>query len=280
MTTWIEVKAQFDSSPGDWSPYVDAFDRFGCPSSIQSDTPPAISGYLVEVEGSQARADQLALELHRLGASGVTLTTVPDEDWSELWKIHFKPRRVGSRFVIRPTWEEFESGPEDLVIVLDPGQAFGTGDHPTTRLCLELMEKAPIRGSTVADIGCGSGILSIGAVLLGAASVFASDIDPLAVEVSKANAELNGVEFECMAGDGFAVMDGLRDVVISNIISATLIRLAPEAAHAVKAGGLWIVSGIIKGNWPDVQAAAEEQGFVLEETATEDEWVAATFRKR
>jgi ribosomal protein L11 methyltransferase len=278
VTDWIEIKAVFDAPPEDWSPFVDAFDRFGCPGSIQSDNPPSLSAYLVDVTGAAARGEELAAELRRLGAREVQTQTVPEEDWSELWKIHFKPRRVGRRFLIRPTWESFAATAADLVIVLDPGQAFGTGDHPTTRLCLQLMEAASLQGKTVADIGCGSGILSVGACRLGASKVFASDIDPLAVEVTRANAQLNSVSFETIAGDGFAVLSEPRDVVVSNIISATLIRLSPQAAKAVKPGGLWIVSGIIKGNWPDVQAAAEQQGFVLERVAEEDDWVAATFR--
>jgi ribosomal protein L11 methyltransferase len=278
VTDWIEIKAVFDAPPEDWSPFVDAFDRFGCPGSIQSDTPPSLSAYLVDVPGAAARGEELSTELRRLGAREVQTQTVPEEDWSELWKIHFKLRRVGRRFLIRPTWESFAATAADLVIVLDPGQAFGTGDHPTTRLCLQLMEAASLQGKTVADIGCGSGILSVGACRLGASKVFASDIDPLAVEVTRANAQLNNVCFETIAGDGFAVLSEPRDVVVSNIISATLIRLSPRAARAVKPGGLWIVSGIIKDNWPDVQAAAERQGFVLERVAEEDDWVAATFR--
>lgn len=280
MTDWIEIKALFDQAPEDWSIYADAFSRFGCPGSVQSDTPPAISAYMVALEPAEDLAQELGEELKRLGAVAVSISRVPDEDWSETWKQFFKPRRIGENLVIRPTWEEYESSPEDKVIVLDPGQAFGTGDHPTTRLCLELMQTIEFRGKDVADVGCGSGILSIGACFLGARYVDAVDIDTLSVEVSKENAALNRVEFRCVTGDGFSALEKDQyDIVISNIISAVLIKMAPDAASKTKEGGYWIVSGIIKSNWPDVKLAAEKYGFKLNETREEDEWVGASFQR-
>lgn len=279
MSNWIEIKAAFDVAPADWSLYVDAFDRFGCPGSLQTDKPPTISAYLIEVEGSAVRAEDLVAELKRLGAASVAIDVVPDEDWSEMWKIHFKSRRIGRGITIRPTWEDaVPLPPNEIEIVLDPGQAFGTGDHPTTRLCLELMQDMPIKGADVYDLGCGSGILAIAASKLGAASVFASDIDGTSVVVSRQNAMLNQVEFQAEEGEGF-LQGGPFDVVISNIISATLIRLSPDAIKHVKPGGYWLVSGIIEGNWPDVQRAASTAGFKLESELKEDEWIGAVFRR-
>lgn len=278
MTEWIEIKACLASAPEDWSLFVDAFDRYGCPGSVQSDDPPSISAYLVSVEGASDQAALLEQELKRLGAVSVSVSRVPDEDWSQTWRQFFKPRRVGARFVIRPTWEPFEAGEGDVEIVLDPGQAFGTGDHPTTRLCLELLEQLELRGKRVADVGCGSGILSIGALKLGAESVDAVDIDPVSVQVALENAALNGVRYACQVGDGFkALPNPPYDAAVSNIISAALIRMAPDAAACVRPGGHWVVSGIIKQNWPDVRDAASRAGFELERTAEEDEWVAAAF---
>lgn len=280
MTDWIQITATFSKPPEDWSVFADAFDRFGCPGSIQTDKPPTIGAYLVAVDGARAQAAGLAEELRRLGADKVEQVVVPDEDWSETWKQFFKPRRVGKRFVIRPSWEEFAAGPSDRVIVLDPGEAFGTGDHQTTRLCLELMEEAGLADREVADVGCGSGILSIGSRLLGAKSVIAVDIDPVSVEVAHANAVRNAVSFEVVCGDGFEPFAGRSfDVILSNIISAVLIRLAPQVAAHVKPGGLWIASGIIRQNWPDVLAAAERAGFSLIDLKEEDEWVGATLRR-
>jgi len=279
VSGWVQVSAVFEAAPEDWSPFIDAFDRFGCPGSQIEDNPSRLIGYLTEVAGVEAQSEALSAELKRLGADRIELALVQDEDWTELWKVHFKPRRIGKRLVIRPTWEEFAAGPEDVVIVLDPGQAFGTGDHPTTRLCLELLEAEDLEGVHVADIGCGSGILAIAALRLGAASVVASDLDPLAVAVTRENMVRNGVEFPVEVAEGFSILSEPADLIVSNIISATLIRLAPDAAKWVRSGGKWVVSGIYSTNWPDVRAAAERQGFQLVNECREDDWVAATFRR-
>jgi len=279
--SWIEVKATLSQVPEDWSPFIDVFLEHGCENTLQTDKPPTLSAAVVDVEGALAVVEALKADLLRMGAVEVESRSLVEENWEENWKRFFKPRRVGQRFVVRPTWEEFEFGPGDLEIVLDPGQAFGTGDHPTTRMCLELLEPAVTPGVSVADIGCGSGILSVGACKLGAGSVVAVDIEPLSVEVAKENAAMNGVSFEAIAGAGVAVLPpgATYDVVVSNIISATLIAIAHEVVGVVKPGGTWIVSGIIEQNWPDVREAAERVGFRLEKQLQEDDWVGATFRK-
>ncbi len=290
---WIEVKAIFEDAPLDWSLFVDVFERHGCENTLQEDEPPTLSSAVVDVEGSGEVVRALSNDLLITGALRVDTRSLVDEDWDEHWKEYFHPREVGARFVIRPTWEAAE--PSDrLEIVLDPGQAFGTGDHPTTRMCLELMEKIwsagmPDSGSgqavrhpaKVADIGCGSGILSIAACLLGADSVFAVDIEPLSVEVSKENARINRVTFAAIAGRGIGVIskEGPFDVIVSNIISAVLIQMATEISEDLVAGGFWIVSGIIRDNWPDVLVAAADAGFSLREKIEEDGWVAATLVK-
>ncbi|HMS55243.1 MAG TPA: 50S ribosomal protein L11 methyltransferase [Fimbriimonadaceae bacterium] len=278
MSDWIEIKAVLSALPEDWSPFADAFEAFGCPSSQQLDNPPTISGYLANLPEGREQAGRLAERLRDLGAISVVLEDVPDQDWNAIWRDHFKPRKVGARVVLVPTWETYRSAEGDLVVTLDPGQAFGTGDHPTTRLCLELMQQLDLEGQSVLDVGCGSGVLSIAAKMLGAGRVLGSDIDPLSVEISRENATLNQVELEFLAGDGF-VGDDQWDVVLSNIISATLIRLAGSASESVRPGGVWIVSGIIEANWPGVQEAAERVGFTLETQLLEDGWVGATFRR-
>lgn len=282
-TVWIEVRATFQEAPEDWSPLADAFDRHGCPGSLIGERPPSISGYLVDVPAARAKVEELRAELLRLGAGSVETQEVPEEDWAESWRKFFKPRRIGKRFVIRPTWEEFDAGPHDLEVVLDPGQAFGTGDHPTTRLCLQLMEEAfdSRPPDSVLDLGCGSGILSIGASLLGARSVLGVDIEEVSVDVARQNAAMNAANAEFLCADGFSDprLEGPFDLVVSNIISATLIRLAPEVAQRQASEGTWIVSGIIRQNWEDVQKAAVRAGYSLVSERMEDDWVAATFTK-
>jgi ribosomal protein L11 methyltransferase len=277
--TWIEVKAVFDKAPLDWSIYIDIFERHGCENTLQEDTPPALSSAVVDVKGSGEVIRALKEDLLNAGATTVETRSLVDENWEENWKRFFHPRAVGKRFMIRPTWEEAPLS-DRLEIVLDPGQAFGTGDHPTTRMCLELLERANVDGKVVADIGCGSGILSVGACLLGAAKVHAVDIEPLSVEVARENAKLNRVAFEASVGRGVAAVaeEGPFDIVVSNIISAILIQIAHEVASSLKPGGTWIVSGIIVQNWTDVREAAERSGFVLMEEIEEDGWVAAALR--
>lgn len=303
--SWIEIRSKFSEDLADLSPCVECYRQFGVENTLEENF--TLTGCLVDVAGSQERIGDLVAALWDVGALTVETQALAEANWEEAWKVFFKPRRVGQRFVIRPTWEQFDSKPGDLVIVLDPGQAFGTGDHPTTRMCLELLETIELTGRSVLDLGCGSGILAVGAKQLGAFTVVASDIDALAVEVAKENALRNLVELETFVGDGFSDQpvvnlngvpqdetpleivppDASRwseskwsssfDVVISNIISATLIRLAPDIKRVVKQPASWIVSGIIVSNWPDVRMTAEAIGWNLVDIKEEDGWVAARF---
>jgi ribosomal protein L11 methyltransferase len=277
---WIELTATFSAEPEDWSPIVDLLGGLGCPNTLVADQPPSITACLLEVEGWEANLHRLESELRAAGALNIEHTFIEEANWAESYKAHFHPRRVGRRFVIQPTWETAEPNPGDLTITLDPGLAFGTGDHPTTRLCLELLEKTEVEGKRVADVGCGTGILSIGAVRLGAREVAGVDIEAQSVEVARENAERNGVSYKLVVGDGIAAIgQGPWDLVLSNIISATLISLAPQVFAALAPNGGWIVSGILVDNWPDVLKAAERAGFVLTARLEEGQWVAASFRR-
>ena len=276
MKTWTLVRAVLDVAPEDWSSWAELFADHGVNGTVQEDNPPSLGGYLYEGDG----VDGLVAALREAGAKSVETTVIEEEDWSIAWRKFFVPRRVGEHFVVRPVWEPYELGPDDIEIVLDPGQAFGTGDHPTTRMCLELLEREDVSAKSLADIGCGSGILAVGACKLGAARVVGVDCDAASVDSSQENAERNGVEFDVFMGAGFDPLpDGEFDLVLSNIISAALIRLAPEAAIRVCSGGKWIVSGVIKSNWPEVFAVAEKCGFALEQMLEEGDWIAATFRR-
>lgn len=282
MKRWIEIEARLAEPPEDWSLFADAFTRHGCASSMVSTDECGLLGHLEELDGAEARVGQLSDSLRGLGAA-VKVRVIEDQDWSEVWKKHFRPRRIGRRLLIVPSWETVERAEGDLAIVLDPGQAFGTGEHPTTQLCLELLEDVPSGEPprSALDLGCGSGVLAIGAAKLGFDPVTAADIEEAAVAIARSNAERNEVRLEAYAGDGFGTWAAGRtwDVVLSNIISATLIRLAPEAFAYVSPGGHWIVSGILEPNWTDVRAASEAAGFSLVRTQNLDGWVGAVFAR-
>lgn len=278
MTTWTSIKALLPEVPEDWSRWTFLFEEHGFFGTVQTDDPPSLTAYAGP--GQEAEQAALVQTLQAAGAA-VELGVLEEANWAESWKEYFKPRRVGARWLIRPTWEEAEPSPGDLMIVLDPGQAFGTGDHPTTRGCLAAMEDLDLSGRSVADIGCGSGILAVGAALMGAFPVEGVDVEAPAIEAANENAARNGADCRFHQGLGFDPLpaDAQYDVVLSNIISAALIRLAPQAFERVKPGGWWITSGVITANWPDVLEAAQAEGFGLDTTWEEDGWVTARFRR-
>jgi ribosomal protein L11 methyltransferase len=275
---WILIKAKQTPAPADWSPIVNTFRDYGIENTLEEAN--CITGCYVDVDGVRTQIESLRAALLSLGVDDVIDEPFVEVDWENEWKKFFKPRRVGSHFVVRPTWESFDALPGDKVIVLDPGQAFGTGDHPTTRMCLEYLEMQVAPSNSVLDLGCGSGILAVGAKMVGAGETLAIDIDPIAVEVAKENITRNNVEVKTAVGDVLELqLESRWDIVVSNIISATLINLAPDAAYALRPGGKWIVSGIITQNWSDVKKAAEKSGFTYIEHREEDGWNAGVFKK-
>ena len=214
-----------------------------------------------------------------------------EEDWSNSWKEHFKPARIGTRLIIKPTWEEFQASDEDIILELDPGMAFGTGTHPTTRLCLEVIEKIYfLEGNftnqarkipqTVLDVGTGSGILSIAAAKLGASKVIAVDIDPQAVTVAAENLALNGVDQLVQVSDTpVSLIGGSFDLLVANILAEELVRLAPELVKRVNVAGFLILSGILTEKEQFVQDCFAALGFNQLEVAREGEWSCLTYRR-
>ena len=225
--------------------------------------------------------DGLAV-LRRINAaySDVTTSCVEDSDWENNWREYYKPIEVGEKLVVVPEWEE---APQDgrLPLRLDPGLIFGTGSHATTRMCLAALEKFSNPGVRVLDLGCGSGILGIGALLLGCAHVTGCDIDPKAPEVAAANAALNGFyddKFTVCAGDILADA-GLRrrlgtgyDIVLANIVADVIIPLAALAPAFLAPGGTFVCSGIIDGREDEVAAALTRAGFTVTAHDTLEEW--------
>ncbi|MBE5814411.1 MAG: 50S ribosomal protein L11 methyltransferase [Clostridiales bacterium] len=215
-----------------------------------------------------------------LGTLTLDMQNVADEDWSENWKKYYKPFRIGSHLVVKPTWEPYTARKGDLVIELDPGMAFGTGTHETTNMCMQLLEKHLSSGLRVMDVGTGSGILAIAAARLGATDILAIDIDPDAVKVAKENVALNGVEKQVrvVVGDLCKSEAMPCELAVANIVADAICMLAgPLTRHLVK-DGLLICSGIIREREQDVLAAAKEAGYTVYDRIEKGEWVALCLR--
>jgi len=241
-----------------------------------------VTSYIPVDENSSRRLQQITLAISMLPSIGIDdagnpiITEIDEEDWANSWKAYFKPLRVGRRLVVSPPWEQPELGKNDLLITIDPGMAFGTGTHATTQMCLVLLEEYLPAASAVADIGTGSGILSIAAIKLGAASVTAVDNDLLAVKIAAENATVNDVP---VTVQDRLPLDSKFDLVVANIIADTLIALADHLATMTKQEGILIVSGVIDDRQNDVRLFIEAAGFSSIETKIQGEWVALVFRR-
>lgn len=215
-----------------------------------------------------------------------TLSTVREEDWSTSWKEHFKPLRIGARLVIKPTWEEFSAKDDDILLHIDPGMAFGTGTHPTTMLCLTVLEKI-LSGTTrqeplmtALDVGTGSGILTIAAAKLGIGQVTALDIDEDAVRIARENCTLNGVEELVTVTDTpIGMISGSFDVVLANILAEDLVRMAPDLIARMKPNGFLVLSGILIEKEQMVIDGYIHPAISLTEVAREGEWSCLVFRR-
>jgi ribosomal protein L11 methyltransferase len=227
-----------------------------------------------EVDGDEVSA-RVRARLEEEAAGGeirVGVSRVKDEDWAETWKLHFQPLHVADRIWVLPPWEKVPAG--QLAVVIEPGMAFGTGGHATTALCLEglveVMERRP--GAAVLDLGCGSGILGIGACKLGAGRVVMVDNDPIAVQVAKENAEKNDCPAIETSGTAIESIGARFPVVVANILAVTLIDLVASVVATVEAGGELLLSGILVSQMDDVVRAYEERGLVLREKRTRGDW--------
>ena len=208
---------------------------------------------------------------------------VDDEDWKDKWKDNFKPIKVTDRLVIKPTWEEYEPAGGELVLEIDPGMAFGTGSHETTSLCLRLLEKyldSEPESKSVLDVGCGSGILSIAAALMGCRRVLGIEIDEDAVRVAGENVALNDVEdaVSVQRGDLVQGVDFKADIVVANLMADLVMALAGVVRDHMTEDGIFISSGILVEKRAVVEAAIREAGFDIAEVAEDGEWCAIVAR--
>lgn len=208
----------------------------------------------------------------------VTCDDLHEEDWAEGWKKYYKPIHIG-RLAVVPAWEEYAPAPDEVVVRMDPGMAFGTGTHETTRLCMRLIEREIKGGEHFLDVGCGSGILSICAAKLGAANCAAYDIDPVAVEVATDNIRAAGLTATVVCGvsdllDGVDRQSGLYDFATANIVADILLRMMPGMGELLKPGAKLVLSGIIAPREQEIREALVRYDFRFERTETENDWVA------
>ncbi len=205
---------------------------------------------------------------------------VEGDDWIEIWKTHFRPLHIGSRVVVCPEWIKYEKNPDEEVVLLDSNMAFGTGEHETTSMCLKLLQDYITSDSVCIDVGCGSGILGISAIKLGAKYAYLTDIDYVAVESAKHNCEINGVTDKVTVAHA-NLLDNAEvkgDIMLANITAEILCGLAPSIPKNLKSGGTLILSGIIESRLDMVITAFSAQNLKLEKTVREGEWIALSFK--
>lgn len=244
-----------------------------------------VSCYFPQDDLIGERIQKLKRRLSEIKGSGLKISparlsikTIAEIDWAESFKSFFKPQRVGKNILVSPTWHKPKLKPDDVVIWLNPGMAFGTGNHPTTKLCLQLLDEFGVKGADMIDIGTGSGILAIAAAKLGAKSLIATDSDPAAIEVAKDNFKLNSVSerIDIFCADLFGSIPKRFDLIMANIITKTILSLIPLCSKRMKKGGKAIFSGILDSEVASVRSALEANGFETVKVIRDGEWVAVS----
>ena len=246
-----------------------------------------IASVSVYVPVDNGVADTLSFLRERFGTlnpdAKITVSGVNEEDWANSWKAYYKPIKIGDRIVIVPAWEKYNAEPDEIVVRMDPGMAFGTGTHETTRLVIKLLEKYIKGGERVADVGCGSGILAICASKLGAAECKAYDIDPVAVKVANENIKDSGLDnVTCEVSDLLRQVDkskGAYDVICANIVADIIIRMMPDVGSLMDEKSVILASGIIVERSEDVISKFNEYGFRIIERVDENGWCALAVQK-
>lgn len=249
---------------------------------LEPSAPHVVKAYLVYDRAARWKVRRVKEAIGRLGAFGlgpvgeVSVKRIVDEDWLETWKAQFTPIRIG-RFLVRPSWSASSAPSDGVEIVLDPGMAFGTGLHPTTRQCLEAVGRIALEGRSVLDVGTGSGILAVAAAKRGARPVVAVDTDPLAIRATVENARRNAATIEAREGSA-ADVEGPFDVVLANLVADVLIAIARDLRARTRPGGTLVVAGIVPETEEGVARALGELGLAVVDRDQRDDWVSLVLR--
>ena len=246
----------------------------------------AVIGYFPKDRQAKIRCRTLEEKLAALKTLSalqyrISYKKLDEEDWAESWKVFFEPQKIGKKIVVKPTWREYEADPEDIVLELDPGMAFGTGTHPTTALCIRLIEDYLHKGDSVLDVGTGSGILMLAAAKLGAGFVCGLDKNEMAVKIAEMNLRLNGIaphKFSVKSGDLVAGVEETYDLVVANILTQVIYHLLADIEKILNDGGIFICSGILEKNEKLVIARMKTIGFDILDLCIKDQWVAIAGR--
>ncbi|HAR85983.1 MAG TPA: 50S ribosomal protein L11 methyltransferase [Clostridium sp.] len=246
-----------------------------------------VKGYFKDSENFMNTLNYIKESVDKLGEFGfdkgegiVTYHKVNEDDWANNWKQYYKPTKVGEHIVVKPTWEDYEEKPGEVVVELDPGMAFGTGTHETTRMCIKALEKKVKGDTTIFDIGTGSGILSIAAAKLGAKHVVGVDLDPVAVESAKKNLEFNKVNnIEILYGDLMEVVEGKANIVVANILADIIMFLSEGVRAFIEDEGYFIASGILNTQRDKVADKLKTLDFIIEEVMEDGEWICIIAKK-
>jgi len=255
--------------------------------AIRPSEAPGVTGYFADTESSGDKCKTLEAALLRLqGTSGietqVEYSRIDDQDWAEAWKEYFWPEKITDTIVVKPSWREYTAGPEEIILEIDPGMAFGTGTHPTTALCIRMIQTHLKAGDAFLDVGTGSGILMIAAAKLGAGIICGVDNDEVAVTVANNNLQANRIDqkrFTLSTGNLVDKVNQTFNVVAANILAEVILELLPDVAAILTDHGVFICSGIITAKRDIVRSRLEEKGFAVIQVLEKEGWVAIAARK-
>lgn len=289
----VELSVEVDSESTE--PVSEAFRRYGCQRIIVEHLDPSgpqtrllVKAYTSNDDYLEKLTADMEIVIRLLGlircVGSLQIRFIQEEDWSRAWRKQYTIQRLGKRLVVCPTWLSYEPEQHEVVVRLDPGMAFGTGVHPTTRMCLQVLDRVVKTGMYVADVGCGSGILAIAAAKLGASNVLALDTDSLAVKVAQENVQTNGISRAVEVVEGTLRHHPSQptpdyDLIVANITLNPIVELASPIANSLATDGIAVLSGILRDQISPVLTTFESLGVYLDSQTTIDDWLTLVLRK-